>query len=42
MMREKGRLTATFGDSYPRLAALKKKYDPGNLFRVNHNIRPAA
>ena len=37
-----GRLTATFGDNHPRLAALKKKYNPGNLFRVNHNIRPAA
>jgi FAD/FMN-containing dehydrogenase len=36
----KGRLKATFGDNYKRLAKLKKKYDPANLFRVNHNIRP--
>ena len=44
MMDDEGeaRLKATYGDNYKRLAALKKKYDPGNLFRVNHNIRPAA
>ena len=36
-----GRLQATYGDNYERLATAKAKYDPANLFRVNQNIEPA-
>jgi FAD/FMN-containing dehydrogenase len=35
------RVQASYRDNYERLAEVKKKYDPGNLFRVNQNIRPA-
>ena len=39
---DEARLKATYGDNYARLASVKKKYDPSNLFRVNQNIKPAA
>jgi hypothetical protein len=43
-MMEEGqdRIKATYRDNYDRLTALKAKFDPTNLFRVNQNIPPAA
>jgi FAD/FMN-containing dehydrogenase len=35
-------LSRSFGDNFERLKAIKKKYDPENMFRFNQNIRPAA
>jgi FAD/FMN-containing dehydrogenase len=41
-MMEEGedRVRATYGKNYVRLAKIKKRYDPANLFRVNQNIKP--
>jgi FAD/FMN-containing dehydrogenase len=43
MMMDEGadRVRASYGDNYERLTAIKAKYDPMNLFRVNPNIKPA-
>jgi hypothetical protein len=35
------RVRASYGDHYDRLREIKRAYDPGNLFRVNQNIKPA-
>jgi FAD/FMN-containing dehydrogenase len=35
------RLRASYGDAnYDRLVALKRRYDPANLFHLNQNISP--
>jgi FAD/FMN-containing dehydrogenase len=37
------RIRAAYGEEkFPRMQALKDKYDPGNLFRLNQNITPTA
>ncbi len=35
-------LRDSFGANYARLQAIKRQYDPDNLFRFNSNIQPAA
>ena len=35
------RVRATYRDNYDRLARIKARYDPKNLFHVNQNIRPS-
>jgi FAD/FMN-containing dehydrogenase/pimeloyl-ACP methyl ester carboxylesterase len=35
------RVRASYGANYDRLAAIKRRYDPGNLFRSNRNVPPS-
>jgi FAD/FMN-containing dehydrogenase len=38
---ETDRVGNAYGGNHDRLVEIKTKYDPTNLFRVNHNIRPS-
>ena len=38
---EPDRVHAAFGGNYERLVSVKRQYDPENLFRLNHNIKPS-
>lgn len=38
---EEDRVRAAYGDNYDRLVEIKHKWDPENLFRMNHNIDPS-
>ena len=39
---EATRIRAAYSQGYERLVALKNKYDPTNLFRLNQNIKPTS
>ena len=38
---DQGRVRENYKGNYERLAQVKRKYDPSNLFHVNQNIKPA-
>ncbi|OFV98855.1 MAG: FAD-linked oxidase [Acidobacteria bacterium RIFCSPLOWO2_12_FULL_54_10] len=38
---ETDRVKVAYGQNYDRLAKVKRKYDPENLFRTNWNVKPA-
>jgi FAD/FMN-containing dehydrogenase len=41
-MDEPDKVRGMYGSNYDRLAGIKAEYDPGNVFNVNQNIKPAA
>ena len=39
---DRDRVADAFGSNYARLVEVKNEYDPGNLFRLNQNIKPSS
>jgi FAD/FMN-containing dehydrogenase len=39
---ERGHAREIYGGNYERLAQVKRRYDPENLFQLNQNVAPAA
>jgi hypothetical protein len=39
---EVDRVESAYGANYGRLAEIKRRYDPNNLFRMNQNVKPMA
>ena len=37
---DQDKVQTNYADNYARLAEIKRIYDPGNLFRLNQNIKP--
>jgi FAD/FMN-containing dehydrogenase len=38
---DQDRVRENYKENYDQLASIKKKYDPGNLFHINQNIKPS-
>jgi FAD/FMN-containing dehydrogenase len=38
---DQDRVQLNYRQNYDRLVEIKSRYDPTNLFRLNHNIEPA-
>jgi hypothetical protein len=39
---DRGAVAQAYGSNYDRLAKIKRRYDPDNVFRLNHNVLPSA
>jgi FAD/FMN-containing dehydrogenase len=38
---ESERVETAYGENFERLAQIKRRYDPSNLFRMNQNVKPS-